>query len=71
MDWSSWKGKYFISVIWLAYLINIKIERDEADYALFGFACTYARSKVAVCTSPSATERTHWWSKYPEKGNNQ
>ena len=38
----------------------IKIERDEADYAIYGFACTYARSQVALCTNGIDYSPTYW-----------
>ena len=40
------------------------IERDEADYALFGFSFTYGRSKVAACL-PVDYSTKHWLTRYP------
>ena len=41
------------------------IERDEADYAIFGFAGTYARSKVAVFSQGIDYLPYHWLTRYP------
>ena len=41
------------------------IERDEADYALFGFAGTYARSKVAAFSPGTLYNPKHWLTRYP------
>ena len=41
------------------------IERDEADYAIFGFAGTYARSKVAVFSQGIDYLPFHWLTRYP------
>ena len=40
------------------------IQRDEADYAIFRFAGTYARSKVAAF-SPTVYLPYHWLTRYP------
>ena len=40
------------------------IQRDEADYAIFGFSCTYERSKVAAF-SPGTNMPNHWLTRYP------
>ena len=41
------------------------IERDEADYAIFGFTGTYARSKVAVFSQGIDYLPYHWLTRYP------
>ena len=41
------------------------IERDEADYALFGFAGTYGRSKVAAFSPGTDYLPYHWLTRYP------
>ena len=40
------------------------IQRDEADYALWGFSLTYGRSKVAAF-SPKYYSPKHWLTRYP------
>ena len=45
--WTGAVGK--VRIFYLKfYQIFIKIERDEADWAVPGIACTYGRSKVAL-----------------------
>ena len=41
------------------------IQRDEADYAIFGFAGTYGRSKVASFSPGLAYMKYHWLTRYP------
>ena len=41
------------------------IQRDEADYAIFGFAGTYARSKVAAFSPGIEYTPYHWLTRYP------
>ena len=41
------------------------IQRDEADYAIFGFAGTYARSKVAALSPGIDYLPLHWLTRYP------
>ena len=41
------------------------IQRDEADYAIYGFAFTYARSKVAAFSPVIDYLPVHWLSRYP------
>ena len=41
------------------------IQRDEADYAIWGFAGTYARSKVATFSPGSEYTPEHWLTRYP------
>ena len=41
------------------------IERDEADYAMWGFAGTYARSKVAAFSPGIKDGSQHWLTRYP------
>ena len=43
------------------------IERDEADYAMFGFAGTYARSKMAVFPPALNFLPSHWLTRYPQR----
>ena len=43
------------------------IERDEADYALWGFGATYARSKVAEFSPGIEYAPYHWLTRYPQK----
>ena len=43
------------------------IQRDEADYAIFGFAGTYARSKVAAFSPGIEFEPQHWLTRQPLK----
>ena len=40
------------------------IQRDEVDYAIWGFAGTYARSKVAAF-SATIYAQLHWLTRYP------
>ena len=41
------------------------IQRDEADYAIFGFAGTYSRSKVAAFSPGIDYTSFHWLTRYP------
>ena len=41
------------------------IQRDEADYAIFGFLGTYARSKVAAFSPGVDYSPLHWLTRYP------
>ena len=41
------------------------IQRDEADYAISGFAGTYARSKVAALSPGIEYLPLHWLTRYP------
>ena len=41
------------------------IQRDEADYAIFGFGVTYARSKVAAFSPGTGYDPYHWLTRYP------
>ena len=43
------------------------IERDEVDYALWGFGATYARSKVAEFSPGIEYAPYHWLTRYPQK----
>ena len=43
------------------------IERDEADYAIFGFAFTYGRSTVAAFCPGTDYMPFHWLTRYPQK----
>ena len=40
------------------------IQRDEADYAIWGFSGTYARSKVAAISATNYRP-LHWLTRYP------
>ena len=44
-----------------------QITRDEVDYAIFGFACTYARSKVALCGHSIDFTPVHFLTRYPPR----
>ena len=41
------------------------IQRDEADYAIRGFAGTYGRSKVAAFSPGTDYKSIHWLTRYP------
>ena len=43
------------------------IERDEADYAIFAFAGTHPRSKVAAFSPGIKNGVMHWLTRYPLK----
>merc|ERR1711911_167285 len=43
------------------------IERDEADYAIVGFAGTYGRSKVAGFSPGIKDNPVHWLTRYPNQ----
>ena len=43
------------------------IQRDEADYAIFGFSATYARSKVAAFSLGIQYASFHWLTRYPQE----
>ena len=43
------------------------IQRDEVDYAIFGFAGTHPRSKVAAFSSAVDFLPYHWLTRYPLK----
>ena len=44
-----------------------KIQKDEADYAVFGFATTYPRSKVASFSPGIYYFPRHWLTRYPQE----
>ena len=46
---------------------SFKIENDEADMAVEGFACTYARTKVALCLPGVAYYPRYWHTRYYAK----
>ena len=41
------------------------IQRDEADYAIYGFSGTYPRSKVAAFSPGIDYNPKHWLTRYP------
>ncbi len=41
------------------------IQRDEADYAIFGFSGTYPRSKVAAFSPGTNYAPYYWLTRYP------
>ena len=41
------------------------IQRDEADYAIFSFSGTYARSKVSAFSPGIAFIPSHWLTRFP------
>ena len=41
------------------------IQRDEADYAIWGFAGTYPRSEVAAFSPGTSYAPYHWLTRYP------
>ena len=41
------------------------IQRDEADYAIFGFSSTHPRSKVAAFSPGIDHNPLHWLTRYP------
>ena len=43
------------------------IQRDEADYAIFGFAGTYGRSKVVAFSAATNFLPLHWLTRYPQE----
>ena len=43
------------------------IQRDEADYAIFGFAGTYGRSKVVAFSAATNYLPLHWLTRYPQE----
>ena len=43
------------------------IQRDEADYALWGFTGTYGRSTVAAFSAGISFSTKHWLTRYPRK----
>ena len=43
------------------------IQRDEADYAIWGFAGTYPRSKVAAFSAGYSYSPYHWFTRYPRE----
>ena len=47
--WTGAVGKVKLNTFLLKHNSLIQIESDEADLAVQGFACTYGRSKVALC----------------------
>ena len=46
---------------------SIQIERDEADWAVPFLACTYGRSKVALCPHAVDYQHFYWWTRYPQE----
>ena len=49
----------------VAYFYFFQIEADVADYAFAAFACTYARTRVVLCTFPIDFSPVHYLSRYP------
>ena len=43
------------------------IQRDEADYAIYGFAGTHPRSKVATFSPGIIHNPLHWLTRYPQE----
>ena len=43
------------------------IQRDEADYAIWGFAVTHPRSRVAAFSPGVEYAPKHWLTRYPNK----
>ena len=43
------------------------IQRDEADYAIWGFAVTHPRSKVAAFSPGIEYNPKHWLTRYPQE----
>ena len=43
------------------------IERDEVDYAIFGFAFTHGRSTVAAFSPGTDYMPFHWLTRYPQR----
>ena len=43
------------------------IQRDEADYAIFGFGGTYPRSQVAAFAPGIGFNPTYWLTRYPQE----
>ena len=43
------------------------IQRDEADYAIYGFSGTYARSKVAALSPAIEFQPLYWLTRYPQE----
>ena len=43
------------------------IQKDEVDYAIRGFSCTYARSKVAAFSMPTHFQTQHLLTRYPQE----
>ena len=43
------------------------IQRDEADYAIFGFAGTYPRSMVSAFSPGLSFSPYHWLTRYPQE----
>ena len=41
------------------------IQRDEADYAMWGFSFTYARSKVVAFAPGTTYQPQYWLTRYP------
>ena len=43
------------------------IQSDDADYAIFGFSITYARSKVTGFSAGTYYAPFHWLTRYPQE----
>ena len=47
--------------------ISVQIEKNEADWAVPLIACTYNRTKVALCPHSLAYMPQYWWTRYPQE----
>ena len=54
---------FFVLMIFISY--NFKIENDEADIAVHRLACTYERSKVALCPPAVLYQPFYFFTRYP------
>ena len=45
------------------YFLPGQIEEDEADMAVYGFACTYERTMVALCLPGLNYQPFYWFTK--------
>ena len=43
------------------------MERDEVDWLVPNFLCTYDRSKVALCPHTVSFGPMYWWTQYPQE----
>ena len=54
-----------VNFLYAFFSIFLQIEADLADYAWAGYACTYGRSTVALCSSPIDFSPMHYLTRYP------
>ena len=63
MDRGGGQGEEKHLIFIIDTLLSSYIEDDQADLAVRGFACTYARTKVALCLPGVQYTPYHWFTR--------